>query len=234
MLSRMRKRSQINNLNQINLTAGESCDKKIAQKRHMPLICGVDEAGRGPLAGPVVAAAILLGDKFDPDGIDDSKALTPSQREIQRLRLLQSGCQWGVGVVSPKLVDELNIHFASFLAMQWAIDQLGIIPDLILVDGRFKIPDLAIEQKAIVGGDKLEPAIGAASILAKTFRDDMMLQYSRIYPEYGFEKHKGYATQEHVANLMSFGPCAIHRKSYYPVSTFFSGEIVCNRNNMKS
>lgn len=137
------------------------------------------------------------------------------------MRILQSGCQWGVGVVGPDIVDDLNIHYASFLAMKLAIDQLGIIPNVILVDGRFKIPDLSINQKAIVGGDRLEPAISAASILAKTFRDDMMIQYSRIYPEYGFEKHKGYATVDHISNLLSQGPCAIHRKSYYPVSSFF-------------
>jgi ribonuclease HII len=220
----MRKRTERVTLSRIHPLVGEEGNSQPSPSRYKRLICGVDEAGRGPLAGPVVAAAILLPDDFDLNGIDDSKAMSPTQREKQRMRIMQSGCQWGVGVVGPDLVDDLNIHYASFLAMKWAIDQLGIIPDVILVDGRFRIPDLPINQKAIVGGDRLEPVIGAASILAKTFRDDLMLQYSRIYPEYGFEKHKGYATVEHIANLMSHGPCAIHRKTYYPVSSFFNGQ----------
>lgn len=221
--SNMRKNLEDNATTQFHLSVKGKNTLKLCSSRQRRLICGVDEAGRGPLAGPVVAAAILLPDDFDLDGIDDSKAMTPLQREEQRMRILQTGCRWGVGVVGPDIVDNLNIHYASFLAMKWAIDQLGIIPHVVLVDGRFKIPDLHMNQKAIVGGDRLEPAIGAASILAKTFRDDLMLQYSCIYPEYGFEKHKGYATAEHITNLMSQGPCAIHRKTYYPVSSFFNG-----------
>jgi ribonuclease HII len=184
------------------------------------LACGVDEAGRGPLAGPVVAAAVILCSDFDVDGLDDSKRLTPGQRQTQRQRIIGSACIWGIGIVEPNIIDEINILQATFLAMRQAIAALGATPKIVLVDGHMKIPRLSIEQRPIVGGDALVPCISAASILAKTYRDELMHKFAEQYPEYGFEKHKGYATREHVANLLRLGPCPIHRKSFHPVSTY--------------
>jgi ribonuclease HII len=185
------------------------------------LICGVDEAGRGPLAGPVVAAAVILCPDFDIKGLDDSKRLSPARREIQRDRIMNSPCFWGIGMVEPDIVDKINILQATFLAMRQAIATLKCEPELILVDGHLRIPEIGIEQRPIVGGDASEPCIAAASILAKTHRDSLMCQYAKQYPDYGFEKHKGYGTKEHLATLMRLGPCPIHRKSFYPVSTYF-------------
>jgi ribonuclease HII len=186
-----------------------------------PLICGVDEAGRGPLAGPVVAAAVILCPDFDIKGLDDSKRLTPARREAQRIRIMNSPCFWGIGVVEPEIVDKINILQATFLAMRQAIAVLNQEPELILVDGHLRIPKISIEQRPIVRGDASEPCIAAASILAKTHRDSLMCQYAKQYPDYGFEKHKGYGTQEHLANIVRLGPCPIHRKSFYPVSTYY-------------
>jgi ribonuclease HII len=186
-----------------------------------PVVCGVDEAGRGPLAGPVVAAAVILCPDFDIEGLDDSKRLTPDRREIQRERIIKSQCRWGIGVVEHDIIDRLNILQATFLAMRQAIAALGIVPEIILVDGNLKIPELTCKQRPIIGGDACEPCISAASILAKTYRDDLMRNFAVEYPEYGFEKHKGYGTEEHLANLLRLGPCPIHRKSFYPVSTYF-------------
>ncbi len=187
-----------------------------------PLICGVDEAGRGPLAGPVVAAAVVLADDFDTAGIHDSKMLSPARREIQRNRILQSSSLWGIGIVDHAVVDRINVLQASLMAMRKAIENLPVAPDIILVDGRFEIPDLEIQQKAIVNGDESEVAISAASILAKTSRDEIMIGLDREYPGYGFEKHKGYPTRDHIANLNKLGPCPVHRKSFRPVLRFFS------------
>lgn len=186
-----------------------------------PLICGVDEAGRGPLAGPVVAAAVVLADDFDTAGIHDSKMLSPARREIQRNRIIQSSSLWGIGIVDHAVVDRINVLQASLLAMKKAIGNLPVAPDIILVDGRFEIPDLEIRQKAIVNGDESEVAISAASILAKTSRDEIMMGLDREYPGYGFEKHKGYPTRDHIANLNRRGPCPVHRKSFRPVLRFF-------------
>jgi ribonuclease HII len=186
-----------------------------------PLICGVDEAGRGPLAGPVVAAAVILCSGFEIDGLDDSKRLTPGRREFQRERLIASHCLWGIGVVDHETIDEINILQATFLAMRRAIHSLGIQPDTVLVDGNHAIPELGLRQKAIINGDHLEPCISAASILAKTHRDEIMRLQAERFPAYGFEKHKGYATAEHLTRLFQHGPCPIHRKSFHPVATLF-------------
>ncbi|OGC89474.1 MAG: ribonuclease HII [candidate division Zixibacteria bacterium RBG_16_53_22] len=185
------------------------------------LICGVDEAGRGPLAGPVVAAAVILCDGFDTKGIRDSKSLTPARRQEQRERLLDSSCLWGIGVVGHEIIDKINILQASFLAMRRAIEALGVEPEIVLVDGRHPLPGLTFKQQALVGGDKSEPCISAASIMAKTYRDQLMLEYSGLYPAYGFGKHKGYGTPEHLANLFEHGPCLIHRRTFHPVSTYY-------------
>ena len=187
-----------------------------------PLICGVDEAGRGTLAGPVVAAAVILADDFDTVGIHDSKMLPPAKRERQKNRILQSSSLWGMGIVEPDIVDRINVLQASLLAMKRAIENLPVAPDIILVDGRYEIPDLETRQRAIINGDESEAVISAASILAKTYRDEIMSGLDREYQGYGFGKHKGYATREHIACLDRLGPCPVHRKSFRPVSRFFS------------
>lgn len=190
------------------------------------MICGVDEAGRGPLAGPVVAAAVVLSDEFDVTGIADSKKLTPARREYLKARIVGSSSFWSVGVVEHETVDRINILKASLLAMKMAVEGLRLKPDMILVDGSFEIPDLEIPQRAIIGGDDKEPAISAASILAKTFRDEMMREIDIRYPGYGFARHKGYPTRDHIARLWRLGPCPVHRRSFRPVS-----ELIRNGNN---
>jgi ribonuclease HII len=190
-----------------------------------PLICGVDEAGRGPLAGPVVASAVILCDGFDATGLDDSKKLRPKARERQRERILDSLCLWGIGIVEPDVIDEINILQSTFQAMRQAIAAMGIEPEIVLVDGCHRIPRLSCNQQAIVDGDALEPSIAAASILAKTYRDDLMVRHGETYPEYLFEKHKGYPTLEHLTRIFQHGPCPIHRKSFHPISTFYPRNV---------
>jgi len=182
-----------------------------------PLICGVDEAGRGPLAGPVVAAAVILPGNFDYSGIADSKKLSPAQREIQRERIINSARAWGIGIVEHDIIDKINILQASLLAMKMAVDNMRMAPGMVLVDGNFVIPGLEIPQKAIIRGDSTEPSIGAASILAKTARDELMMDLDFRYPGYGFARHKGYPTKEHIERLNRLGPSPIHRRSFHPV-----------------
>lgn len=170
-----------------------------------------------------MAAAVILADDFDTAGIHDSKILSPAKREIQKKRIIQSQSLWGIGIVDHAVVDSINVLQASLMAMKKAIENLPVAPDIILVDGRFEIPDLEIRQKAIVNGDESEVAISAASILAKTSRDEIMRGLDREYPGYGFGKHKGYPTREHITNLNRLGPCPVHRKSFRPVLRF-SGE----------
>jgi len=191
-----------------------------------PLICGVDEAGRGPLAGPVVAAAVILSDDLDLSGIGDSKTLTPHRREFLRECIEDSSTQWALGVVGPETVDEINILQATFLAMRRAVGKLRIKPDFIMVDGKFEIPELDIRQKAVVKGDSKELSIAAASILAKTHRDKLMAELEKRFPGYGFSKHKGYPTKEHIFNLEKLGPCPIHRRSFRPVCNFFGNKSI--------
>ncbi len=187
-----------------------------------PLVCGVDEAGRGPLAGPVVAAAVILAEDFDTAGIQDSKLLSPAKREMQKNRIINSMCPWGVGIVDPDVVDRINVLQASLVAMKKAIENLPVAPDIVLVDGRFEIPDLGIRQRAIINGDETEAVISAASILAKTYRDEIMAGLDREYPGYGFGKHKGYPTREHIVLLNRLGPCPVHRRSFRPVSEYLN------------
>jgi len=186
------------------------------------LVCGVDEAGRGPLAGPVVAAAIILSGDFEPGLIKDSKQLSPAQRENAKDIIKSSTSLWGIGVIEPDVVDQVNILQATFMAMKIAVEQIHHTPDLVLVDGNFIIPNLDLPQKAIIGGDNEEQSIAAASILAKTYRDKLMVEYDEKYPGYGFAKHKGYGTRDHILSLSKLGPCPIHRRSFKPVSNYFN------------
>lgn len=193
-----------------------------AAQRPDGLICGVDEAGRGPLAGPVCAAAVIL----DPDrpiaGLADSKKLGARRRE-ELAGLIRSRCTaWSVAWASVEEIDALNILQASLLAMRRAVDGLGLRPELALVDGN-RCPALAIPARAIVAGDASEPAISAASILAKVSRDALMLELDRRWPCYGFARHKGYPTAAHVEALRVHGVTAMHRRSFAPVREILEG-----------
>jgi len=180
-------------------------------------VAGLDEAGRGPLAGPVVAAAVVLPEGFDAKGVGDSKAMTPKARERAYERIILEAVSFGVGIVGPEIIDEINILRATHVAMRAALDQLGAAFDFILVDGR-PVPELPAGSLAIVKGDSLSVSIGAASIVAKVTRDRLMLEVDRQYPRYGFASHKGYGSPEHLAALEKHGPCPCHRKSFAPVA----------------
>ena len=177
------------------------------------LVAGVDEAGRGPLAGPVVAAAVILPRDLEIPGIDDSKKLSPSKREELFERIRAGALAVGIGSASEKVIDEINILRATFLAMREAVEGLARAPDHVLVDGA-AIPDLGLPQTGINRGDERSAVIAAASIIAKVTRDRQLVEYDAVYPGYGFAQHKGYGTPEHVAALTRLGPCAIHRRSF--------------------
>jgi ribonuclease HII len=181
------------------------------------VIAGVDEAGRGPLAGPVYAAAVILHPDRVPEGVDDSKRLQASVREALVPEIEQAAQAYAVAWASAAEIDSLNILQATLLAMRRAVMQLGITPTLALIDGNSCPGGLPCVARAVVGGDGLEPAIGAASILAKVARDREMLRLDAVYPEYGFARHKGYGTRQHLAALRLHGPCPIHRQSFAPV-----------------
>jgi ribonuclease HII len=179
------------------------------------LVAGVDEVGRGPLAGDVVAAAVILNHPT-PEGVTDSKMLTPERREELAARIRDEAACWALGRATVAEIDEMNILQASLLAMHRAVAALTIQPSLVLVDGN-RLPVWSYEARAIVKGDLTEPAIGAASILAKVQRDGEMLALNEHYPGYGFDRHKGYPTKAHLAALEHLGVCPAHRKSFGPV-----------------
>ena len=178
------------------------------------LVAGVDEVGRGPLAGDVVAAAVILTDS--PEGVTDSKMLTPERREALAERIRDEAVSWALGRATVAEIDELNILQASLLAMRRAVEALPIQPSLVLVDGN-RLPKWPYEARAIVKGDLTEPSIGAASILAKVQRDAEMLALHEHYPAYGFDRHKGYPTKAHLAALETAGISPVHRRSFGPV-----------------
>ena len=181
------------------------------------LICGVDEAGRGPLAGPVVAAAVILDPRQPIDGLNDSKKLTAARREMLAVEIREKALAWAVAEASVQEIDRINILQASLLAMQRAVSGLSLMPEKALVDGN-KCPVLACPVEAIVGGDGKLAAIAAASILAKTVRDAQMQELHVLYPQYGFDRHKGYPTALHLAALREHGISPVHRRSYGPVA----------------
>jgi ribonuclease HII len=181
------------------------------------VLCGVDEAGRGPIAGPVTAAAVILPPALHIDGLDDSKKLSPRQRESLAVVIRCQALAWSVGWASVEEIDRLNILQATFLAMQRAVQGLAIHADFALIDGNH-CPALPMPAIGVVKGDARVPAISAASILAKTDRDAFMESVARDYPHYHFEQHKGYPTPLHLECLKAHGPCACHRKSFEPVS----------------
>ena len=180
-------------------------------------IIGVDEAGRGPLAGPVVAAAGGLPPDVEIDGLDDSKKLTARRREELFDEIAASGAVCTIGIIDNATIDKLNILKASLLAMRKAVTAPEQTPDIILVDGSFTIPNVSIPQMAIVRGDSLCRSISAASIIAKVTRDRIMDKYQELYPDFTFASHRGYPTKKHIEELREFGPTEIHRRSYRPV-----------------
>ena len=182
------------------------------------LIAGVDEAGRGPLAGPIVAAAVILPEKFYLPGLNDSKLLSPQKRETLFVAIKKQALAIGVGKVGQREIDRINIGRANILVMEKAVAALKFKPDYLLIDGRIKLKNIAIAQESIVRGDQKYACIAAASIIAKVTRDRMMLLYHQKYPEYGFDRHKGYGTKEHFRLLKKHGPCEIHRRSFAPVA----------------
>ncbi|CAL1692759.1 Ribonuclease HII [Brevundimonas subvibrioides] len=179
-------------------------------------VCGVDEAGRGPWAGPVSAAAVILNADDLPAGIDDSKALTAARREALEVEIKARAVAWGVGFASVEEIDDLNILHATGLAMCRAIEALSVSPVAALVDGnyRFRLP---CDVETVVGGDGLSLSIAAASILAKTARDRLMIEMDDLYPGYGFAGHKGYNAPVHSQALQTMGPCPIHRRTWAPI-----------------
>ena len=179
-------------------------------------VAGVDEAGRGPLAGPVVAAAVVLPRRCRLEGLRDSKLLSERQREHLYVQLLTAAVDIGVGVVDAEVIDELNILEATRLAMVQAIHHLTPVPDYLLLDA-VVLPGMAAEQRAVIKGDRLCRSIAAASIVAKVLRDRLMARAHIRYPQYGFLAHKGYGTAEHLRQLQRYGPCALHRRSFAPV-----------------
>ncbi len=196
-----------------------SVQKKIPGTK--TLIAGVDEAGRGPLAGPVVAAAVILDDSTVIAGLGDSKTISETKRNYLAAEIKEKALAWAIAQVENEEIDELNILNASMLAMKKAVEGLKIQPDHVQVDGN-RCPSLNCSVEAIVKGDALVEVIGAASILAKVSRDALMVEMDEIYPGYGFAKHKGYPTKQHRAALLRLGVCEIHRRSYAPVQKLLS------------
>ena len=184
-----------------------------ARNKGYHVVCGVDEAGRGPLAGPVFAAAVILPQNLMIDGLNDSKKLSEKKREILYDKIKNLALTYAVAFATEHEIDEINILNATFLAMKRAVAKLNLKPDIVLVDGN-KSPELEISTQTIVKGDSLSASIAAASILAKVERDRLMKNLSKKYPEYNFEKHKGYGTKMHIDLIKKYGPCEIHRKSF--------------------
>ncbi len=177
------------------------------------IICGVDEAGRGPLAGPVCAAAVILPPNADIPGLNDSKKLSDKKRRELYPVIMEQAVAYGIGLADHKEIDEINILQATFLAMERAIAQLSVKPELALIDGN-REKNFGIPVKTVIHGDSLSASIAAASILAKVTRDDLMLKMAEEYPQYGFEVHKGYGTKAHYQALSDNGPSPVHRMSF--------------------
>ena len=188
--------------------------EKMYYERGLKLIAGIDEAGRGPLAGPVCAAAVILPEGMIIDGVDDSKKLSEKKREQLYDKIIGAAVSYSIAFVYPDVIDEINIRQATHKAMQQAADGLKIKPDILLVDGNDKIPFDGFESEYIIKGDSKLECIAAASILAKVTRDRYMREMDKEYPDYGFAKHKGYGTKAHMEAIREVGLCSIHRKTF--------------------
>ena len=193
-------------------------EKKLYNEKNIKYICGIDEAGRGPLAGPVVVGAVVMPRDSKIEWVNDSKKVTEKRREILYDKITQEALAWGVGIVSEKEIDQINILNATkmglHLALGEVIEKLGEKPDIVIVDALKDIDTFQIPYQSIIKGDATRYSIACASIIAKVTRDRMMREYDKIFPMYGFEKHKGYGTKAHVEALKEFGPCMIHRQSF--------------------
>jgi len=221
-----RKYSNILKREKEKLQKWKSMNKKEADlyNKGYELIAGIDEAGRGPLAGPVVAAAVILDRKKKIIGLKDSKKLTAKKRESLYKAIRKKSLAAGVGIVDNRAIDKYNIQKATFMAMEKAIKNLDIIPDYILVDGNKKIPALKLEQETVIDGDDKVNVIAAASIIAKVTRDSIIDRYDKKYPQYGFINNKGYGTEEHIDALKKYGATTLHRLSYKIVNKYANGE----------
>ena len=184
-------------------------------------ICGIDEAGRGPLAGPVCAAAVILPRDAEIPGLNDSKKLTDKKRRELYPVIMEKAIAYGIGFADEKEIDQINILQATFLAMERALQNLQVKPDFALIDGN-RTKDFGLPVRTVVHGDSLSASIAAASVLAKVTRDDVMLQMAEAYPQYGFDVHKGYGTKVHYEALREHGPCPIHRMSF--LKKFYGAE----------
>ena len=182
---------------------------------------GVDEAGRGPLAGPVVSAAVILNPQHNLVDLNDSKKLSASKRKILSEQIKIHSVSWSIGIATPQEIDELNILRASLLSMERAIKNLSEVPEKVIVDGQYT-PEIDVPCEAIIKGDSLEESIMAASILAKVERDKIMLELDKKYPNYKFGQHKGYPTKIHMDALREFGPCIEHRQSFKPIKNYLT------------
>lgn len=185
-------------------------------RRKHPLIAGIDEAGRGPLAGPVVAAAVILPSGLVIQGLRDSKKTTEKERKRIFWEIVRKADAVGVGIVEAETIDRINILQSTKLAMKTAVEDMGVRPDILLIDA-VKLTDVKFRQKSIIRGESVSASIAAASIIAKVVRDDIMLDYHEKYPAYNFKGHKGYSTKEHMESIQIHGPCPIHRKSFRKV-----------------
>ncbi len=213
MQRQLTQNSKLKTQNSHALAVDMRLHEREAYRRGFRFVCGIDEAGRGPLAGPVVAAAVVLPKSFRLPGITDSKKLTSEQRENFYPKIQSRALAVGIGVVDNVEIDRINILQATFRAMTSAVGRLETGPDFLLIDGPYELP-LQIEQKGIVQGDCLSISIAAASIIAKVYRDRLMCEYHEIFPQYGFDSHKGYATARHCEAIRRHGPCSLHRSTF--------------------
>ena len=235
---RMDLLSGISDISCKHKTCGLELERKLWE-RGFKIVAGTDEVGRGPLAGPVVAACVVFpssvnGIRFTADslsGVDDSKKLTSAKREEMFELITKNALDLGIGVVGEKEIDQMNILNASLTAMGKAVKELKNPPDFILVDGNQKIPNLALPQMPVVKGDSLSLSVAAASIIAKVTRDRIMFEYHQRYPEFCFAENKGYGTKTHIQALKTFGPCEIHRQSFKIVRLCRSNQTVLDIEN---
>jgi ribonuclease HII len=188
------------------------------------IVCGVDEAGRGPLAGPVFAAAVILDPRRPIEGLKDSKQLTEARRNELAPQIREQALAWAIAECSHEEIDSLNIYHATMLAMRRAVEALSTLPTIALIDGN-RCPPMSVKAHAIVEGDDKVHAISAASILAKTARDAALVSLHGLYPQYGFDQHKGYSTPLHLERLKAHGPCPIHRRSFAPVRALMEPDL---------
>ncbi len=199
----------------LRLTNLKQIEKEIYDKNSkIQYICGIDEAGRGPLAGPVVVASVIMPKDSIIEGVNDSKKVSEKKREILFEQIKEEAVSYGIGIIDQNEIDNINILNATKKGLTQSLKELKVKPDLILVDALTKIDTLGIPYESIIKGDAKSYSIAAASILAKVTRDRIMRQWDEVYPQYGFEKHKGYGTASHIAAIKEYGPCMLHRKSF--------------------